>query len=187
MLALSFKTVLLHINTKQIQTEEFEKDKADPTKQTLQIDYAMAYQCMYQDEVSGALWSRESINLFTCALTHTGPTTTMVICTDYKSKDKFSNGTFLEYLYDNITPKNDEVKEEIIWSDGPTSEFKNKYMCHLMDKFSTKYNKRFLWKFSETFQGVVDGIGGNVKSIVQIQSMSKRKDMIIVQDAKSFC
>ena len=55
MLALSFKTVLLHINTKQIQTEEFEKDKADPTKQTLQIDYAMAYQCMYQDEVSGAL------------------------------------------------------------------------------------------------------------------------------------
>ena len=96
----------------------------------------------------------------------------MVICTDYKSKDKFSKMMKLK---------------KIIWSDGRTSEFKNKYMCHLMDKFSTKYNKRFLWKFSETFQGVVDGIGGNVKSIVQIQSMSKRKDMIIVQDAKSFC
>ena len=68
----------------------------------------------------------------------------MVICTDYRSKDKFSNTIFLEYLYDNIIPKNDEVEEEIIWSDGPTSEFKNKYMCHLMDKISTKYNKRFL-------------------------------------------
>ena len=54
MLASSFKTVLLHINTKRIQAE-FEKDKADPTKQTLQIDNAVAYQCMYQDEVSGAL------------------------------------------------------------------------------------------------------------------------------------
>ena len=97
MLASSFKTVLLHINTKQIQVEEFEKDKADLTKRTLQIDYAMAYQCMYQDEVSGALLSWESINLFTCVLVHTRPTTTMVICTDYKSKDKFSNGTFLEY------------------------------------------------------------------------------------------
>ena len=83
-------------------------------------------------------------NLFTCALTHTGATITMVINTDYKSKDKFSNGTFLEYLYDNITPKNDEAKEEIIWSDGPTSEFKNKYMCHLIVKFSTKCSKRFL-------------------------------------------
>ena len=46
---------MLHINTKQIQAEEFEKDKADPTKRSCQIDYATAYQCMYQDEVSGAL------------------------------------------------------------------------------------------------------------------------------------
>ena len=102
MLASSFKTVLLHINTTRIETEEFEKDKTDPKKQTLQIDYAMAYQCIYQDEVSGALWSWESINLLTCGLTHTKPTTTMVICTDDKPKNKFSNGTFLEYLYDNI-------------------------------------------------------------------------------------
>ena len=34
MLASSFKTVLLLINTKQIQGEEFEKDKAYPTKRT---------------------------------------------------------------------------------------------------------------------------------------------------------
>ena len=46
--------------------------------------------------------------------------------TDYNPKDKFSNRTFLEYLYDNIIPKNDEVREEIIWSDSPTSEFKKK-------------------------------------------------------------
>ena len=70
----------------------------------------MAYQCMYHSEVSGAFWSLESINLFTCALTHTGPTTITVICTDYKSKDKSSNRTFLEYLYYNIIPKNNEVK-----------------------------------------------------------------------------
>ena len=136
----------------------------------------MAYQCMYQDKVLVALWSRKSINLFNCALTHTRPTTTTVICTDYKSKGKCSNRNFLEYPYDNIIPKNDEVEEEIIWSDGPTSEFKNKYMCHLFDKSSTKYNKRFLWKFSATShgKGVVDGIGGNAKLIVQSQSIGKR-------------
>ena len=51
MLASSFKIVLLQINTKQIHPEEFEKDQADTTKRTFQIDYAMTYQCMYQDEV----------------------------------------------------------------------------------------------------------------------------------------
>ena len=45
--ASSFKTVLLHINTKLIQAEEFEKDKADPTKQTLQIYYAIDYDYDY--------------------------------------------------------------------------------------------------------------------------------------------
>ena len=57
-----------------------------------------------------------------------------------------------------------------------------------LDKFSTKYNKRFLWKFSATSdsKGVVDGIGGNARSIVQGQSMDKKKDKIIAQDAKSF-
>ena len=112
----------------------------------------------------------------------------MVICTDYNFKNKFSNWTFLEYFYDNITPKNFELKKEIIWSDGPNSEFKNKYMCHLMDKFSTNYNKRFLWKFPATSHGkeVVDRIGGNVKLIAQSQSMEKRKEKIIVQDTKSF-
>ena len=68
---------------------------------------------MYQAEVSEALCSRENINLFTCALTHTGPTTAMVICTDYKSKDTFSNETLLEYLYDSIIPKNKRLKKRL--------------------------------------------------------------------------
>ena len=61
-------------------------------------------------------------------------------------------------------------------------------MCHLMNTFSTKYSKRFLWTISVTShsKGVVDGTGGNVKSIVQSQSVGKRKGKIIVQDDKSF-
>ena len=68
------------------------------------------------------------------------------------------------------------------------SSRRNIYMCHLLNKFSTNYNKRFSWKFSATSQGrgVVDRIGGNVKSIVQSQSMGKRKDKIIMQVAKLF-
>ena len=45
-----------------------------------------------------------------------------------------------------------------------------------------------MWKFSATShgKGVVDEIDGNVKSVVQSQSMDIRKDKINVQDAKSF-
>ena len=48
----------------------------------------------------------------------------MVICTDYKSKDKAATGMFLYLLYKKYIPNNGAVQEETIWSDGPTSEFK---------------------------------------------------------------
>ena len=43
-------------------------------------------------------------------------------------------------------------------------------------------------KFSATShgKGVVDGVGGRVKSIVHTKVMSLRRDRITVQDAKSF-
>ena len=70
-----------------------------------------------------------------------------------------------------------EVKEEIIWPDDRISKFKNKYMCHLKDKFSATYT-RFLWKFSATShsKGAVDGIHGNVKSTVQSHWAKKGQD-----------
>ena len=92
MLASSFKTALLHISTKRIQAEEFEKNKADPTMQTFQIGYAMAHQCMYQHEVSRALWSRDSIHLFTCALTHTGLKTTKSYAQSTSLRTNFLTG-----------------------------------------------------------------------------------------------
>ena len=75
-----------------------------------------AYQCEYQDEVQSATWTRGSINLFTCDVTYNGSTNTLLICTDYKGKDKFSNGTFIEYLYQNHIPEDHKVRSEIIWS-----------------------------------------------------------------------
>ena len=120
----SFKCVVSHVNVKRIQANEFQRDKLNNDTRVLQIDYAMAYQCEYQDEVQSAMWTRGSVNLFTCAVTHSGSTNTLLICTDYKSKDKFSNGTFIEYLYQNHIPTDENIQYEIIWSDGPSSEFK---------------------------------------------------------------
>ena len=61
-------------------------------------------------------------------------------------------------------------------------------MKHILVMLSTKYSKEFVWKFSATShgKGVVDGVGGNVKSIVRRKSMSKGSNHIIVQDSLSF-
>lgn len=69
-----------------------------------------------------------------------------------------------------------------------SSEFKNKYCVEIIRRLSEKYNKPFTWKYFATShgKGVVDGVGGNCKSIVRRQTMSKGADRIIVQNAKDF-
>ena len=60
-------------------------------------------------------------------------------------------------------------------------------MQHLIQKLSAIHNKPFVWKFSATThgKGVVDGVGGWVKSLVHKKIMSLGKN--IVPNAESFC
>ena len=183
-----FEGVAAHVNLKQIQADAFQNDINDVDTRILQIDDAMAYQCQQQSKVQSALWTRGSINLFTCAMYHKDQTKTFLICTDYKGKDKFSNGTFLEHLYENELLNDGEGLNEVIWSDGPTAEFKNKFTKQLIQNLSLKCNKPFTWKFSATShgKGVVDTVGGKVKSTIQCKVMSQGKNHLIVQDTESF-
>ena len=177
-----------HQNVKRSQASEFQKDLMDDSGRVLQIDYAMAYQCELQNETMGALWTRGSVNLFACAIYHRSETKPIIFCTDYKRKAKFSTGIFLNMIYSDFMSPNENIDTEIIWSDGPSSEFKNKYMCFLIQELSKKHGKPFIWKFSATShgKGVVDGVGGKIKSSVHKKVMSLGKDQAVVQGSKSF-
>lgn len=180
--------VAAHCHVKRIQAGEFKNDINDPTVRVIQIDYAMAYNCESQKEIQAALWSRGTVNLFTCAIYHKLAVKTMIFCTNYKGKDKFSTGFILEKIYQEDVLPDADVKTEIIWSDGPPSEFKNQFMRYLLEKLAKCYNKSFSWKYFATShgKGVVDGIGGRVKSSVHRKAMSFGKNRPIVQDSESF-
>ena len=70
----------------------------------------------------------------------------------------------MKTLYENF-PKDDEIQIETIFTDGPSSEFKNKYMIKVLNDLSNPYEKPFEWKYFATShgKGVVDGIGGRAK------------------------
>ena len=61
-------------------------------------------------------------------------------------------------------------------------------MRQLLEILSLKYNKPFTWKFSLTShgKGIVDGVGGKVKSSVRRNVMRLKEDRPVVQDAIDF-
>ena len=74
------------MNLKKIQARTFQEDIKDANARVLEIDYAMAYQCQQQSEVQSALWTRDSVNLFTYVVYQNDKIKTFLICTNYKGK-----------------------------------------------------------------------------------------------------
>lgn len=89
---------------------------------------------------------------------------------------------FTKHLYENellAVPEMWDDVEEIIWT---------RYMVYLCQQLSLQFKKPFTWKYFATFhgKGIVDGVGGKIKSIFRNSVMSKKKDAPIVQNAKVF-
>ena len=98
----------------------FEKDKLDPNCMLLQVDFAMAYNCDYQHEI-------QSVNLFMGAIYNAeGKEEPFLIVTNSPDIGKNSVCTLMLEHVDEITFIVE--KELIIYSDGPSSEFKNQFI-----------------------------------------------------------
>ena len=123
-----------HFNVKRIQAAQFQKDIKDPHVRVLQIDYAMAYQCELQREIMGVIWTRGKVNILTAAVYHKETTKTFAFVTDHPGKDKYSTVLFLKHLYAVEIPQDRCIEMEIIWSDGPSSEFINQYSRHALQE-----------------------------------------------------
>ena len=86
---------------KWIQSTAFTEDKKRSDCHVLQCDFAMAYNCDYQNEVQSALWSWKCINLFTAALySKSQVCQPFLIITDSQDKGKNSVFTFINALTD---------------------------------------------------------------------------------------
>ena len=76
----------------------------------------------------------------------------------------------------------------LIYTNEPSSEFKNRYIVKLVSVLSKKFQCKVSWKYFATShgKGVVDGIGGSAKSLVRKKVMNQGKNAVIVQNSADF-
>ena len=80
-------------------------------------------------------------------------------------------------------------EELIVYSDGPSSEFKNKFITGILLLLLSDMLKRNVqWKHSATShgKGIVDGIGGAAKARVCEQVRSRAPGAVVVQNSFDF-
>lgn len=86
----------------------------------------------------------------------------------YIDHNKVSVYKNLEVLFDDLVDNSNDVNEVQIFSDGATSQFKQRLHISLLPVFRLRYGVNFYCKFLATSygKGVVDGIGATVKGAV---------------------
>ena len=86
--------------------------------------------------------SRASVTLFNAEVFYQGKCKTYLVCSDTKDKEKNAVFTFVTKLYDQIMIEVSPQVNDVIYSDGPSSEFKNKYTMKLL---AQKVNGTVSW------------------------------------------
>lgn len=148
----------------------------------LQIDFAENFVCESQDEVQSAHWNQRQLTLFTSAFYHNDFFESKVFVSDNLSHTK---ETIVPYIYKLLSKLPSSVKILKVWSDGPSSQFKNKYIAAIIHHLEQKFGIQIIWNYFATShgKGCVDGIGATVKSVVR--SHIKARDSI-VNSARDF-
>lgn len=114
------------------------------------------------------------ISLFIAVLRHAKSLHSTAIASDNTHHTK---ETIVAYLYKIFLTIPSTVKTVKIWSDGPRSQFKNKYMAAVILILEQKFKLKIVWNFFATAHGkaCVDGIGATVKKKVRSMILSKKR------------
>ena len=151
-----------------MQAKQYEEDKktaACPMSQTavVQMDFSENYTCVAQDEIQSAHWNQGQVTLYTSVSWFRDQIISHVVVSDYMHHSKTSTVVFTAEVLAKLPPDVTEVK---IWTDGPASQFKNKYVVTAMKELSHNcHDVKLIWILFATShgKGPVDGVGGTLK------------------------
>lgn len=96
-----------------------------------------------------------------------------------------SKPTIFAYLNKVFSKIPKTIKVIRIWSDGPSNQFKNKYMAAALKILETKFSKKIIWNYHATAHGkaCIDGVGAVAKKKVKRLIRTRKA---IVNCAKDF-
>ena len=179
-----------HAFVKEQQTLAYNKDKSEAVmnasdKCFLSMDFAENYTCLHQDEIQSAHWRQRHVTLYTVMAYNREEKIPMVIASDCLDHDKNSVTAFTVAALNKVLSAWPCIKRISIWTDGPTSQFKNKFVFNLLKQLASTLDVQITWNFSATShgKGPNDALGGNVKAIARRSVMTRK---FVVRDAASF-
>ena len=133
----------------------------------MQIDYAENFAIHQQREIQSAYFVNNQISIFTCVVWHGNSALFFALISDDLNHDKFSVFANMYEIASFIQYKFPAINCVHIYSDGASSQFKNRFSLSAIKIIAALFNFKMCWHFFSTShgKGAADGIGATVKSL----------------------
>ena len=174
-LCLLMPSFLTHSFIKRQQHKSLESDK-NSTKEVsgiavLQMDYTENYRCFSQDEVQNAHWNQKQVTIFTSVTWFQNMKNFYPIVSDCTTHDKETSLINLDRFIQSLQK---DIFKLRVWTDGPSSQFKNRFIIAGTQKLQKIYEIAIKWNYSATShgKGPIDGLV--VKRIAPNQVLTRK-------------
>jgi hypothetical protein len=177
---------VVHQRIKNVQHNAYNKIKTDCSHSQIlfQFDFAENFNCLFQDEIMAAHWNNQMVTLFTCCIWNGNSVPVhCVVVSDVLDHNKIQIAAYILKIFEIYVTDSVTIN---FFSDGPASQFKNRYMLSLIQLLSTTFKLANInWNFFATAhgKGPVDGLGGRCKRIAYSEIMARQ---CIVNNAETF-
>ena len=108
--------------------------ESDSNRCLLQMDFAENFTCTWQDGIQSAHWKQMQVTVYTVMVYHRGHNLSYAIVSDYCEHEKSAMTAFTSQITDVIKSEMPSVGVVDVWTDGPSSQYKNKYISALLFK-----------------------------------------------------
>ena len=154
------------------------------------MDFSENVSLKYQDAVQSSYFGQRQISLYTVTMWNQNKTTSQILVSDVRDHDKITVIANTMTILDIVTDIYPHVKKVNFFSDGPSSQYKNKYIFAPTYLLQQKYERNIddiYWHYFATShgKGPCDSLGGNAKRIVT-RKLFADKDLV-VDNAEFFC
>lgn len=182
------KPFLIHTYVKRIQSNHFENSKKEVNsrKIVLQVDFSENFAFKYQNEIQSAHWANSQCTLFTgYSWIKEKEGKSYVLVSECLDHSKISIFSYMMIILKDLKNSFPDIEEVAIFSDGVSSQFKQRFLFSNLYLFEKLCNLKLTWNYFATShgKGTVDGIGGAVKGSVWRRILANNE---IVDSAKKF-
>ena len=183
-----------HLFLKKQQSLALIRDKANLQSGMLLIhcDFAENYAIKYNVEPMECHWTHSpSVVIFTALTYHRGEDGDLIsncfgVVSDCEQNTTLEMANCIDTILIEVNNLGINFgKKVIIWSDGATKHFKNRFAMSYMSMFESMYGSTAEWNFCESYhgKGPMDGVGGTMKNGVFKEVL---KGHALVQNAFEF-